>query len=260
MPDEEVAYRIDDGVATITINRPERRNALNPEVLSLLIERFGRARSSPEVRVVVLTGAGDRAFSAGGDLAGGMFGEGFLGLHEGRGRLVDLFRTMKGVGKPIVARVNGYALGGGFGLMLACDLAVAVDTAKMGTPEIDIGLFPMMIMPVIFRNIGRKAGMELILTGKKVEAREALALGLVNRVVPAAELDAAVGELAATLKKKSQAVLRLGRDAFYAMADMTEEEAFEYLKAMISINTLLEDAAEGISAFVGKRDPVWKDR
>jgi enoyl-CoA hydratase len=261
------------GVARITINRPDARNALSQEVMEGLLAAFDRAAADPAVRVVVLTGAGDKAFCAGGDLGGRGFqtagrgapgppshARGFAERHHDRRTFADLFRRMNGLGKPIVARVRGHCLAGGFGLALGCDLVVASDDATFGTPEVKRGLFPMMIMATIFRNVGRKKGMELLLTGDRISAAEAERLGLINYAVPADQLDAKVDELAAKVAGMSPAVVRLGRDAFYAMSDMGFDQALEYLQTMLTVNLGTEDAIEGVTAFLQKRDPVWKGR
>jgi len=260
MSDDVLLSTLDDGIAQITLNRESRRNALNADVLRQLIEKIEIVRDDKSHRVIVLTGAGERAFCAGGDLNPAQASGGLLGMHSSRHLFVDLFQTMNRCGKPIIARVQGHCLAGGLGLMLACDLAIAAERATFGTPEIKRGLFPMMIMALIFRNVGRKRGMELILTGDRISAHEAATLGLVNRAVPDEDLDAAVLELAGRIGSYSPAVLRLGRDAFYNQQDMPFKQALEYLQGQLTLNTLTEDAAEGVMSFFEKRDPVWKGR
>jgi enoyl-CoA hydratase/carnithine racemase len=256
-----VLYATEDPIARITLNRPEARNALSPEVIEALAASLLRAKQDPAVRVVVLTGAGDEAFCAGGDLGGrGLRPQSFLEQHDARGRFADLFRIMAALGKPIVARVNGYCLAGGFGLALACDLVVASNDSSFGTPEVKRGLMPMMIMATIIRNCGRKKALELILTGRRIPALEAERLGLINQAVPVEDLDAAVDALAGELAAMSPAVVRLGRDAFYTMADLEFENALAYLQTMLTLNLSTEDAREGVSAFLEKRPPQWKGR
>jgi enoyl-CoA hydratase/carnithine racemase len=255
-----VRYQAEGGQALLTIDRPKARNALSPEVLRGLMAGLDRAEADPAARVVVLTGAGEKIFCAGGDL-GQLGGEGgFLATHEGRRAYARLLQRLQDVRKPTLARVNGHALAGGLGLVLACDLAVASEQAELGTPEIDVGLFPMMMMALLQRHVGRKPALEMVLTGERMPAREALARGLVNRVVPAAELDAAVAALAGKLAGKSQAVLALGRRAFFTAEDLPLPAAFEYLASQLSLNVLADDAAEGVTAFLEKRPPKWNDR
>ncbi|HYO66804.1 MAG TPA: enoyl-CoA hydratase-related protein, partial [Archangium sp.] len=218
------------------------------------------AEADPAARVVVFTGAGEKVFCAGGDL-GQLGGEGgFLATHDGRRAYARLLLRLQDLRKPTVARINGHALAGGLGLVLACDLAVAAEHAELGTPEIDVGLFPMMVMALLQRHVGRKRALEMVLTGERMPAREALALGLLNRVVPAAELDATVAGLAGKLAGKSQAILALGRRAFFTAEDMPLPAALEYLSSQLSLNVLAEDAAEGVTAFIEKRPPKWNDR
>jgi enoyl-CoA hydratase/carnithine racemase len=255
-----VRYEVEGGQARLMIDRARARNALSPEVLHGLLEALTRAEADPAVRVVVLTGAGDRVFCAGGDL-GQVGGEGgFLATHDGRRVYGQLLLRLQDVRKPTVARVNGHALAGGLGLVLACDLAVAAEHAELGTPEIDVGLFPMMMMALLHRHVGRKRSLEMVLTGERLSARDALGLGLLNRVVAADGLDAAVAQLVGKLAGKSQAVLALGRRAFFTAEDLPLPAALEYLSSQLSLNVLAEDAAEGITAFREKRPPKWNDR
>ncbi len=253
-------YDHSDGVATITINRPEARNSLSPQVVEELRQAFRQADQDENVHVIVLTGSGDKAFCAGGDLGGGGGGLSYLDRYNVNQNFVGLFRDLTELRKPVVARVNGHALAGGFGLMLACDMVIARDDVNFGTPEINIGLFPYMIAATISRHIGRKRTLDLLMTGRKIGAGEALDWGLINRAVPAADLDATVNETTDLLKKKSPIIMALGRRAYYAMEDMDLPHALEYLNGMLTVNTLTEDAMEGIMAFFQKRDPEWKGK
>jgi enoyl-CoA hydratase/carnithine racemase len=259
-----VLYQVDEGVARITINRAERRNAMSWEVMRGLRRVLADAAEDHAVRVVVLAGAGDEAFCAGADL-GKMTGAdepeaGVLAVHEARGVLAEVFGALWGLGKPTVARVQGYALAGGFGLALACDLVVASERALFGAPEVNVGLWPYMITVPLIRSMPPKQALELMLTGRRVDAAEGQRLGFVTKVVPHGELDGAVSELAQTLASKSPAVMKLGRDAFYAVWDMAAPEALAHLHAMLSLTAQTEDAAEGIAAFLEKRAPQWRGR
>jgi enoyl-CoA hydratase/carnithine racemase len=189
-----------------------------------------------------------------------MRAEGHLGVHEARGELARLFDDLWSLGKPTVARVRGFCLAGGFGLAMSCDLVVAADDATFGTPEIDVGLWPYMITVPLCRSMPPKRALELMMTGRRIDAAEADRLGILARLVPVEGLDEAVGELAASLVAKSPAVMRLGRDSFYAVWDLGATEALRVLHPMLTVTTELEDAAEGIAAFVEKRPPTWVGR
>ena len=243
-------------VARITLNRPDKRNPIGPATCGELLHAFGRLKANKDVRVIVLTGAGT-VFSAGGDLAAMQ-----TPLPEGvqPASLVELLTAMHETGKPIIAMVNGPALAGGLGLMVACDLVVAADSAVFGTTEIAVGLWPMMITAEITRSVGRKKKLEMMLTGRKLDAQEALGCGLVNRIVPAAHLEDATMQLANEIADRSPAALALGLKAFYRSQDMEFEPQLRYLQAELARVLALEDAAEGIAAFLGKRAPVWKGK
>jgi len=256
----EVLVDVDGGVATITLNRVERRNALTWTMIERLREVVQELRSDAEVRVVVLTGAGDRAFCAGADLTGMAAGPDHLALHDSRGDLAELFRALWALGKPTIAKVRGYALAGGMGLALACDLVVAADDAQFGTPEIGVGLWPFVITVPLVRSMPPKKALELMMTGRRVPAEEAERIGFVTKVVPAADLEAKVKELANDLAAKSPAVMRLGRDSFYAVWDQPADDALRLLHTMLTVTSSTEDAAEGIAAFVEKRSPRWTGR
>ncbi len=254
-----ITYDVTASVATITIDDPERRNPLSNVEMAAFAQAIKRSAVDESVAVVVLTGAGDKAFSAGGDLKAG-FVDDPLGGHEARGALADLFRAMRRNPKPIVGRINGVALGGGFGVVAACDIAVASDTARFGTPEIDLGLWPMMISAVLMPIVPRKALIEMMMTGRIVDAHEALRLGVVSRVVAAGDLDAEVTSTVEVLRSKSPAALALGKEAFYAIEDMDIDTALDHLQIGLTAVSMTEDAAEGVEAFLDKRDAVWKGR
>jgi enoyl-CoA hydratase/carnithine racemase len=258
---DPVLYDVRGSGAWLTINRPDRRNALNAEVIQGLLSALRRAQAEESIRCVVLTGAGDRAFCAGADLAMTMITEGGRTEHEdGPGRIAELLLALGRHPQPVVARVNGAALAGGFGLMLACDLVVAAEDAEMGTPEVNVGLWPHMISAVIIRNAPRKIALELMMTGRRLSSSDAERWGLVNRVVPRERLDVAVGELVEELAGKSPVVLRLGKESYARAQDMPLEEALAYLQSMLAENLGSEDALEGVSAFLQKRRPEWKGR
>jgi enoyl-CoA hydratase/carnithine racemase len=243
-------------VARITLNRPDKRNPIGPLAIGELIHALEAARENEATRVVILTGAG-AAFSAGGDLAS--FSGGDTGRSPIRPRsLSDLFPAMHALGKPIIAMVNGPALAGGLGLMIACDLVVASDQATFGLPEIKVGLWPMMVMSELVRNIGRKAALDLMLTGRHIPASEARELGLVNRVVPHDRLEAETLALARTLASHSPATMALGLRALYHCQDMEFESGLTYLEKELGKVLALDDAKEGIMAFLQKRKPEWK--
>lgn len=254
-----INYEVSNRRATITIDDPERRNPMSTDTMQLLLDATRRALADDDVRILVYTGAGDRAFSAGGDLSAG-FVDDPIGLHRSRGALADLFRHMVRGGKPTVARVNGHALAGGFGLAVACDVVICVEDAKLGAPEIDVGLWPMMISAVLLRSMPRKAVLDLMMTGRTITAEEAQGLGAVSRVVSREELDVAVDEVVETLAAKSPAVLELGRDCFNAVAEMDFDAALDRLQAGLTAVALTDDSREGVSAFLDKRPPAWTNR
>jgi enoyl-CoA hydratase len=258
MSDEVLMEKIGT-VGRLTINRPQARNTLNKEVIVGLTEGLDRLEADPEARVIVITGAGDKAFCAGADLRFDP-SAGMIPMHDERGRYADLLRRILRCGKVIVARVNGHALGGGLGLALACDIVVAQEGATFGTPEITLGLFPMMIMALLVRHVPRKRLLEMMLTGQKFPAAKAMELGMINYCMPAGELDAKTDEITAALAGKSAAILRLGKRAFYGMEDMSIDQALTYLHSMLTVNSLAEDAMEGVISFMEKRAPEWKDK
>jgi enoyl-CoA hydratase len=244
----------------LILDRPAQRNALTFTLLSELRAALLRADSDEEVRAVCLTGEGDKAFCAGMDFAAsaGAAQAGPLAAHEARRSYAGLLTEMARLGKPLVACVNGAVLGGGMGLLAACDLAVAADDARFGTPEVDVGIFPHMALAPLSRVVGRRVALELAMTARKIDAAEARTIGLVNAVVPRATLAQATAELLETLCRKSPVALRLGRRAFYATQDLPYEQQLEALCAQLSINAQAGDAAEGVAAFLEKRKPDFK--
>lgn len=256
----DVLIDVRESIATVTLNRPEQRNPLSAAMMRDLRLALSWCKTKPAIAVVVLTGAGDRAFCAGADLGGFGGDKAPLELHHGRHALAELFIEMAELGKPIVGRINGHALAGGFGLACACDLLVAVDTATFGTPEINVGVWPMMIQAVLSRNLPRKVLLEMVMLGDRWTATQLQQYGLVNRVVAAERLDEETATLAGRLAEKSAAIMRLGRDSFYAQQDMDFKAALEYLHSLVALVTLTEDSAEGRKAFFEKRPPQYKGR
>jgi enoyl-CoA hydratase len=254
-----VRYEVESGRATITIDDPERRNPLSVETMAGLVEHTRNAVDDPAVTVIVYTGAGDEAFCAGGDLSGS-FVDDAVGLHRQRGQMAELFRLMWRGGKPTVARVNGHALAGGFGLAVAADITICVSHAKLGTTEVRVGLWPMMISAVLARVMPRKLALELMLTGRVITPEEGLRLGALSRVVDRRELDDAVDETVAALAALSPATLMLGKDSFNAMADVSLDVALDRLQGGLTAVALTDDAREGVAAFIEKRPPDWSGR
>ncbi len=256
-----IASRSEGPVLRLTLSRPDKRNPIGPLTCGELVHALAAAAGDPAVRVLILTGAG-AVFSAGGDLSQMSGAPGSAGAESPArpASLVDLITAMHELGKPIIAMVNGPALAGGLGLVVACDLAVASETATFGTTEIRVGLWPMMISAEIARSIGRKQALELMLTGKRITAAEALAAGLVNRVVPAESLEAETMALAGELAELSPATIALGLRAFYRSQDMELGDALRHLEGELGRVLALEDAREGLAAFFQKRKPVWKGR
>jgi enoyl-CoA hydratase len=256
----EVEFEIEHHVARITINRPERRNAMSFDVMRMLRDAVDRVAEDESVNVAVLTGAGDRAFSAGADLVGMGTNSSAAEAHEARGLLAEVFRSLWRLEKPTIARVRGFALAGGFGLAMACDFVIASEDAQFGTPEIDVGLWPYMITVPLLRSMPQRFALELMATGRRVGAEEAARVGFVNRVVPIDELDASVDDLAKNLASKSPLILGWGKRSFYRTLQMNTDAALDYLQGMLTLTTLTQDSAEGIAAFAEKRKPEWRGK
>jgi enoyl-CoA hydratase/carnithine racemase len=256
----KVGYEAADGVATITLDDPDTRNALSTELLDELLEAFARARDDDAVRCVVLASSHERTFSSGANLGGFGADVALVAKHDASERFVELFQLIGELGKPSIVKAGGHVLAGALGIALACDLIVASESASFGTPEINVGAFPFMIMAIIYRNVGRKKTNELLLLGDRIDAREAQRIGIVNKVVPDAELDAAVAEWAAKLAAKSPLIMRLGKDAMYRQLDMDFVAALDFLRSQLTIAQSTQDIVEGVTAFFEKREPVWKGR
>src|ERR1700760_3559835 len=248
------------GVATIALDQPDTRNALSDELLDELIAALEFARDDDTVRCVVLRSTHERVFSAGANLGGFAAEVPLVHKHFGTERFPRLFRLLGELGKPSICAAGGHVLAGARGIALACDLIVARETARFGTPEINVGVFPFMIMALIYRNVPRKRANELMLLGEQWSAQEALAASIVNKVVPAGELDTAVREWAVRLPGKSPVIMRLGKEAMRRQLDMPLDEALDYLRAQLTLAMSTEDIVEGVSAFFEKREPQWKGR
>jgi enoyl-CoA hydratase len=258
---DAVLYALaDSGVATITLNDPNTRNALSAELLLGLTEAFERARDDDAVRCVVLGSSHEKVFSSGANLGGFAGDTTLVHKHFGSERFVALFKLVVGLPKPTVCAADGHVLAGALGIALACDLIVASEKATFGTPEINVGTVPFMIMALIYRNVPRKKANELLLLGERWSAQEALAAGIVNRVVPAGDFGAAVSDWAEKLAGKSPVIMRLGKEAMRRQLDMPFDDALDYLRAQLSLALSTEDIVEGVSAFFEKRDPIWKGR
>jgi len=260
MPYETVSYSVADRVATVAMNRPEARNALSDQLLDDLIAALTAARDDDDVRCVVLTSTHEKVFSAGGDLGGFASEQPLMTKHFATDRFPRLFHLIGELGKPTICAANGHVLAGALGLALACDLIVAKESATFGTPEINVGVFPFMIMALIYRNVPRKKANELLLLGERMSAEEAREAGIVNRVVPDGEFDAAVADWAGKLAAKSPVLMRLGKDALFRQQDMALADALEFLHAQLTIAFSTEDIQEGVKAFFEKREPNWTGR
>jgi enoyl-CoA hydratase/carnithine racemase len=255
-----VRYAVADGVATVTLDQPETRNALSDDVLDDLIDAFTAARDDDAVRCVVLASSHATVFSSGGNLAGFTADVPLPDKHAALERFGRLFALIGQLGKPSICAADGHVLAGALGLALACDLIVAREGARFGTPEINVGVFPFIVLALIARNVPRKKAAELLLLGEQIPAREAERIGIVNRVVPDGELDAAVGDWAQRLAAKSPLIMRMGKDAMYRQQDMAFEDALDFLRAQLALAFATEDVHEGVRAFFEKRDPRWSGR
>ncbi|MGI8559817.1 MAG: enoyl-CoA hydratase/isomerase family protein [Solirubrobacteraceae bacterium] len=256
-----VLYDKSAGVATITLNDPDTRNALSQGLLDALLEAFERARAEADVRCVVLASSHERTFSSGANLSGFAAPDaGLIDKHFASERFVRLFSLIGALGKPTICAARGHVLAGALGVALACDLVIASESASFGTPEINIGAYPFMIMALIYRNVPRKKANELLLLGERWSAEQAREAFLVNRVVPDAEFDAAVADWATQLASKSPLIMRLGKDAMFRQMDMPLADALAYLQSQLSLALSTEDIVEGVSAFFEKREPEWKGR
>lgn len=261
MTDAIVLVQDRGAVRWITINRPDKRNAINENVINSIRTAVENANQDDDLRAIVLTGAGEKAFCAGADLGPQVQGGAFdIDYANPRHYVVELFKSIEECRLPIIARVNGLALAGGFGLVCACDMAVAADETLFGTPETKIGVAPMMILGYMMRILPRRKLMEMCITGEFIDAREALQLGIVNYVVPRAELDERLAWLLERITTKSPTAIKLFKQGYHSMQDMNLKECFEFAQIMISIVASTNDAREGRLAFQEKRPPIWRGR
>jgi enoyl-CoA hydratase len=256
---DKVLYEVADGVATVTLNDPDKRNMLSGAMLTEVVAAMEMARDSEEVRAVVLTGAG-KVFCAGADLGGFSADASLIEKHYASDLFLEFFRLMPRLGKPSLCAANGHVLAGGLGLALSCDLVIAKESATFGTPEINVGAFPYMIMALIYRNVPRKKVNEMMLLGDRLSSEEAVTFGLANKAVPAEEFDAAVADWAGRLASKSPLLIRLGHDAMYRQEGMAVDDALEYLRSQLSLTFTTDDLREGVTAFFEKREPKWEGR
>jgi enoyl-CoA hydratase len=261
MPSEHpVRFDVADGVATIALDDPDTRNSLSDAMLDGLIAAFERARDDDDVRCVVLASTHERVFSSGGNLGGFAAETPLVDKHRAIGRFPRLFTLIGELGKPTICAAGGHVLAGALGVALACDLVVAREGVRFGTPEINVGVFPFMIMALIYRNVPRKKANELLLLGEQISAEEAERIGIVNKVVPPGEFDAAVAAWAAALAAKSPVLMRLGKDAMFRQQDLAFADALELLRSQLALAFSTEDIQEGVRAFFEKREPHWKGR
>lgn len=257
MSEPELLLRLDGPIAWIILNREARRNALSLEMINLFQGYLDQIEHQPETRVLCLTGAGDKAFCSGADLAGSFDRASY---EDGARRYAALLKRLASFRIPLVARVNGHCMAGGMGLMLSCDLVYAKDEAKFGAPELNVGLFPMMIGALIFRNSFPKKALEMVYRAKTLSAREAEHIGLITRALPAEELDAAVTSALEDMSSKAPLAAAIGRAAFASAREMPLDEALDFLCARLGDLVETEDAREGLAAFFEKRKPQWKGR
>jgi enoyl-CoA hydratase len=258
---EKIIYEVaETGVVTIALNEPDTRNALSDDLLAELVLALESARDDDAVRCVVLASTHHSVFSSGGNLGGFAADVPLVHKHFATALFPQVFRLLGELGKPTLCAANGHVLAGALGLALACDLVIASEAARFGTPEINIGLFPFMIMALIYRNVGRKKAAELMLLGEQISAAEAERIGIVNRVVAAEQFDAAVADWSVKLARKSPVLMKLGKDAMYRQQDMAYDDAIDFLRSQLTVAFSTEDIQEGVRAFFEKREPEWRGR
>ena len=256
MTEDHLLYHVENNIARLTIYREAQRNAISLAAIELFSTYLDQAEKDKNIRVILITGSGEKAFCSGADLGGAADGK----IQQGFKNYAKLITRLSNYPKPVVARINGACMAGGMGLMLACDIVIAKNDAKFGTPEVNVGLWPMMIGALIYRNVLRKKAMEMVLLGERLTADQALNMGLITRVVPPEKFEEEVTQILKSLAAKSPIGMKIGKEAFYAMADMPFEEAVDYLSGQIAEVAATEDAREGITAFIEKRKPQFRGK
>jgi enoyl-CoA hydratase/carnithine racemase len=249
-----------NGVATIALDQPETRNALSDALLQDLLDALSFTRTNDAVGCVVITSTHETTFSAGGNLGSIAADAPLLERHLASERFPAVLTALGELGKASICAANGHVLAGGLGIALACDLVIAKESATFGTPEINVGLFPFMIMALMYRNVGRKKTNELLLLGERIGADEAARIGLANRVTAADQFDSLVAEWAQRLAGKSPLLMRLGKSAMFRQQDMALRDALDFLRSQLTLASSSEDLKEGIAAFFERREPVWRGR
>jgi enoyl-CoA hydratase/carnithine racemase len=257
---ETILYAAENGVATITLNQPDTRNAFSAELLRDVLAGLYEARDDDDVHVLVLTSSHDRVFSSGANLAGFGADVPLVHKHLGSRQILELFDLLAGFPKPVICAANGHVLAGALGVALACDLIIAKEGAEFGTPEINVGAWPFMVTALLYRNVPRKVANEMMMFGDRISAQRAKEIGIVNEVVAAEKFEATVDEWAAKLATKSPLIMRLGKQANYRSMDMAFADALDYLHSQLTIALSTEDIVEGVTAFFEKREPQWKGR
>jgi len=256
---EDLLYEVKDRVAYLTIHRESRRNAISQEMIMAFLDNLARADQDDAVRAVCITGSGDKVFCSGADLGIAFADQGGDRLSGAR-NYAQLLKSMAKFGKPLLARVNGTCVAGGLGLVLSCDIVLARNDIHFFTPEVNVGIFPMMIGVLLYRNLPRKKMMEMVLTGRRIPAVEAEKIGLITRAVDPEHLDLEVQETLRLLTTKSPIGIRLGKDAFRTMRDMPFDQAVDHLCEALGKVLSTEDAMEGMMAFMEKREPNFKGK